>query len=34
MRAWWFLPVFIFAVWLRGRLMPDPLVECDRAAER
>ncbi len=34
MKAWMFFAAFVLAIWLEQRLMPDPLVEVDRAAQR
>lgn len=31
--VWSALAVFVCALWLKQRLVPDPLVECDRAAD-
>ena len=32
-KTWLAFSVFVFALWLRRRLAPDRLVECDRAPD-
>ena len=34
MKSWLVFVSFVLALWLKQRLAPDPLVECNRAADR
>jgi hypothetical protein len=31
-KVWLFFAAFVLAIWIEQRLMPDPLVEVDRAS--